>query len=203
MTFDDVTYVGADFDDAAILADLPAELSTLLLEDNGLIAFDGGLHIRGACNSPDWHSLRAAWRGPGAFWRSYDTLQPEDIPFAEDCLGDQYLLRKAAVMHLSGETGEISERATSLTEFLNEVVLDPMRALSLEPLHEFRSGGSRLKPGQLLNVYPPFCATFEGPRSYRAIPSAEQHAFLGALAKQLRDLPDGTAVEFKVLPPAV
>src|SRR4051812_2832298 len=97
MRLDHTTYVGPPIDDGEVLNRLPADLARLLHEVNGFIAFEGGLHVRGACHRPAWHSLRNAWVGEDAFHRLYDGVQTEDVPFAEDCMGDQFLLREGRV----------------------------------------------------------------------------------------------------------
>src|SRR5271166_4833360 len=97
MRLEHVTYRGPAIDDRAILAKLPRALTELLEQTNGFIQFHGGLHVRGACRQPDWHSLRAAWESEHAFHQLYPEVDPEDIPFAEDALGDQFLLRDGEV----------------------------------------------------------------------------------------------------------
>jgi len=46
-------YLGPPIDDPAILESLPPELVDLLRRANGYVAYDGGLHVRGACHTPD------------------------------------------------------------------------------------------------------------------------------------------------------
>jgi hypothetical protein len=200
MTFEQVIYTGPSFDDPDILARVPVALAALLVEDNGVVAYDGGLHIRGACQAPDWHSLREAWLGATALFRLFPALSEADVPFAEDMLGDQFLLRDGVVFRLAGETGDLQSLDVSFEEFVAHVRADPIGFLSLQPLLAFSQTGGRLVAGQLLNVYPPFCTTFAGERSYRAVPALEQRDFLGALAGQIRELPDGTAFTFKITP---
>lgn len=83
-----VTFVGPPIDDRDLLSNLPKNLADLLEQINGFIQFHGGLHLRGVCRKPVWHSLRAAWLGKHAFHRLYpEVVEPEDIPFAEDAWG--------------------------------------------------------------------------------------------------------------------
>lgn len=58
-----MTFTGPPLDDEDLLARLPAKLAGLLRQVNGFIQFHGGLHVRGACREPAWHSLRDAWDG--------------------------------------------------------------------------------------------------------------------------------------------
>ncbi len=194
MIFDDVTYVGPPVDDQALLDELPGQLADILRQTNGLVACSGAFHLRGACSDPVWHSLRAAWRGPTAFAATYRSVHPGDIPFAQDALGDQYLLRESRVWRLSAESDEVEACAASLTEFLERVSADPIRYLLLGPLVAFWNEGGVLAPGQLLSVYPPLVTEHNGRYSYRAISASDRLGALASFASQVRDLPDGTTV---------
>ena len=191
-------YVGPPIDDLPILDRLPAMFRNFLLRTNGYVAFHGGLHVRGACLEPVWHSLRAAWMGEHALHRLFPALRPDDVPFAEDALGDQFVLREGTVHRLWAESGEVESLGVDLAGFDAAVRADPVDYLSLGPLERFRAGGGVLEPGQLLNAYPPFIMQSTGDVSLRAISSEERIRWLADLARQLRDVPDGSRVEFQV-----
>jgi hypothetical protein len=194
-----LVYSGPEIDDPEMLARLPAPLAAALERRNGCIAYEGGLHVRGASRNPNWHGLRTAWEGSLAFHELYEEVEPTDIPFAEDALGDQFLLRGGRVLHLWAETGEIEEAAGSLEQFFEAVLTDPQRSLALEPLLAYRADGQRLAPGQLLMAYPPFCVTAAGNGvTLSAIDALERRRFLAGIASQLRGLPDGAEVQFKI-----
>jgi hypothetical protein len=194
-------YSGPAIDDPEILDLLPSELRRLLSEVNGYVAYNGGFHLRGACTAPDWHSLRAAWSGPDAIHTLYSAVEPKDVPFGEDALGDQYLIRDGVVSRLLAETGELTSLDMDLYEFDRLVRADPKGFLSLEPLEAFRVSGQVLKPGQLLHVYPPFIVQKAGAAvSYRAIPVLKQRRWLASLARQIADLPDGTRIRLLPVP---
>jgi hypothetical protein len=196
-------YVGPPIDDPQILERLPDEYRDLLAHTNGYVAYHGGLHVRGACMNPSWHSLRAAWDGESAVSRLWPTVSRDDIPFAEDALGDQFILRKGLVHRLSGETGELESLGVDLVRFDAAVHADPIEYLNLAPLVSFRADGQELQPGQLLSVYPPYCVSSEDThRSFAAISTHDRLGFLASLAAQIRTLPDGTAIQFDITPPA-
>ena len=67
MKLSNVTWQGHPIDDLDVLEKLPENLATLLRQTNGFIQYHGGLHVRGACLTPAWHSLRVAWLGDEAF----------------------------------------------------------------------------------------------------------------------------------------
>ena len=150
MDIPGITWKGESIEDVEILPELPADLVRVLSVTNGFVLHDGAVHVRGACLTPEWHSLRAAWRGPTAFQVLYDDVRPTDVPFAQDQLGDQFLIRDGVIFRLSGETGEIEHLAESLQEFLNKVSSDIEGFLNVGLDH-------KMQPGQLLHAYPPFC----------------------------------------------
>lgn len=77
--------------------------------DASFLAVD--INIRGASANPDWHSLRRVWIGEDCLSQLYPDVNDDDVPFAQDCLGDQFLLRSESVLRLHGETGEVEDLA--------------------------------------------------------------------------------------------
>ena len=199
MEFPDIIYRGPAVDDAELLDRLPGELVALLEETNGFIAYRGGLHVRGACTAPAWHSLRAAWRGPDSFAARYAAIGAGDVPFAQDPLGGQFLLRDGLVVRLHAEVGQVEPLALGLTGFLDRARAEPITALALYPLMQFEGEGERLQPGQLLSAFPPVCT--EEARDgvlLRAMPVEERLRFLADLAAQLSEVPEGASVKFRL-----
>ncbi len=153
----DRDYQGPPIDDFETLARLSNDLADLLSRVNGFVRYGGGLHVRGACQGPDWHSLRHAWDGEDALHRLYPGIvRPDDIPFGEDYLGDQFLLREGRVWNLGAETGDLDELGIGLAAFLAKVEADPVPSLDMEPLVMFEEEGGLLEPGELLAADPPF-----------------------------------------------
>jgi len=191
-------YSGPPIDDPAILDLLPGDLRSFLLRCNGYVAFHGGLHVRGACLTPTWHSLRHRWFGPEALQSLFAAVHHDDIPFGEDALGDQYLLRRGVVYRLAAEIGELKSLEVDLQEFDRRVRANPVEYLSLGPLEEFRVTGGTLAPGQLLSVFPPFVVRESATGvSYRAISAEERIRFLAGLARQISDVPDGAQIDLR------
>src|SRR5262245_39839314 len=118
MSISGITWRGESPDDIEILRELPQALSVLLADMNGCVLHSGALHIRGASLAPDWHSLRSAWRGPDALHRLYEEVKDSDVPFAQDQVGDQFLLRDGHICRLEAETGSVQPFCDGLTEFL-------------------------------------------------------------------------------------
>ncbi len=194
-----VSFRGLAVDDPEIVGRLPTEYRSLLGEANGFILFDGGLHIRGACVQPEWHSLRRAWEGENAIHSLFPAIHRDDVPFGQDCLGDQFILRDGIVYRLAAETGDLSSLGVGLSGFLEEAQRRPIGYLHLEPLVQFnREQGRYLVPGELLSAYPLFCMAEAADGVHlEAVPALKWISFLAYVAGQLARLPDGTKVNFK------
>lgn len=198
MELRDVIYEGPPIDEQAMLTRIPPPYRQILEQINGFVQFYGGLHLRGVCAEPRWHSLAEVWAGDHALSTLYAAVHPDDIPFGQDVLGDQFLLRDLVVHRLSAETGELASLDCSLEDFLECAQHDPVGYLRLQPMLRFYNAGGTLTPGQLISVYPPFCVQESAQGvSLRAVPALERIRFLADLARQLATIPDGTRVRFK------
>lgn len=196
MKLTGVTFQGPEISGASLIDTVPEGYADVLRQINGFIAFGGGLHVRGICEAPMWHSLEAAWLGEHALHSLFPVLRASDVPFGEDCVGDQFILRKDVVHRLSAESGELKTLGLSFVEFLEQVGARPVRFLMLRPLLNFQGEGQRLQPGELLDVYPPFVSaeSAEGV-TMRAVPARERIAFLADYARQFTDVADGEFVQ--------
>lgn len=204
MEFEGIVFEGPPHNDEErgdpkLLGELPVELSRLLKERNGFIAFSGGLHVRGVCNEPSWHSLREAWKGEGALHVRYPEVKPTDIPFAQDCVGDQYLLRDGEVVQLFAEMGEVEHLDMNLAEFFQAAKDDPADMLCTDPLELFLESNPRLAPGHLLQVYPPFCCDADE-RTLRDMPAEDLLDYHTELSHRLSELPEGAELDYGAIP---
>jgi hypothetical protein len=200
MAFVNTSFSNPLIDDLQLLTRLPEEIANALRNQNGFIVEGGGFHMRGACLSPLWHSLRAAWEGEFALNRLYPSVSETDIPFGEDCFGDQYLLRDKRVARLIGETGEIEDTGTNCAEFLAHIEAEPIEFLQLQHLCRFQQEGGILKPGYLLSVYPPFIAEECVNPSLRPIPALELRSCLADFASQIKEVQDGQKIRIEIAP---
>ncbi|UOG76602.1 SMI1/KNR4 family protein [Hymenobacter tibetensis] len=191
-----ILYTGGELTDVVTFARLPVYLQTFLREQNGVVAYFGGLHLRGCVTTPAWHSLEVAWQGPTAFWRTYDEVLESDIPFAQDCVGNQFLLRGDAVLLLDTETGELADLEVDFKHFLFGVEKYPLDALGMEPLRGFQQQGGVLQPGQLLSVFPPLCIAINNGKvpELKAATVSERLAWLAGFYQKIKDLPDGQTI---------
>lgn len=145
-----LTYRGAPLDDLELLGRLPSELQQLLAIRNGFVAYRGAIYVRGACTEPAWHALRAAMEGPNAYHTRTINVDPADIPFAQDALGRQFLLRTGKVYRVDPNRSALDELGLDLTQFLHMLYEHPQRLLPLDALLEFEATGATLRPGETL-----------------------------------------------------
>jgi hypothetical protein len=191
MDISGITWRGESIEDVEILRELPPALVRILGDFNGFILQDGAMHVRGACFSPGWHSVRAAWRGPNAFHSLYHAVRASDIPFAQDQVGDQFLIRDGVVVRLFAETGEVEWLSDSLEDFFSKVTKDIEGFLNVGLNH-------KLQPGQLLHAYPPFCVK-DASRGVSLRPCSAEEVILvhAGFAKEIADIQDRGRIEIR------
>ncbi|HEY8099485.1 MAG TPA: hypothetical protein VIF82_01935 [Burkholderiaceae bacterium] len=202
MELNHITYSGPQFEeDSSLISALPQNLVSLLKQINGFVQFHGGLHVRGVCVTPSWHSLESAMSGSIALHRLYPVLTTSDIPFAQDCVADQFILRDSIVHKLEAETGTLESLGVGLGSFFSAIHENPIEYLTMQPLLQFQNEGGSLQPGQVLQVYPPFC-TVQAGAGVRLSPISAQEAivFLADFARQIIDIPTGGKFNIKITP---
>lgn len=183
-----ISYFGKEIDDFNMFENLPDYLKEFYRISNGFVALNGGLHIRGCVKSPKWHSLREYWIGDSKLTSLFNSIEKDDIPFAQDCFGDQYVIRKNIIWKLSIETDEIDNLEISFNDFIERVKSNPYEYLNIENIEP-----NTLEPGQIFNVVPPFCV--DSPDySFKPIQIEEQIRYLSEFSKQIKYSPDGKII---------
>ena len=186
-----ITYFGDKIDDFDLFENLPDYLKEFYSITNGFVAFNGGLHIRGCVKSPSWHSLREYWIGDTKLTSLFSSIERDDIPFAQDCFGDQYVIRDNRIWRVSAETDEIENLEISFNDFLNAVDNNPIEFLNIENIEP-----NTLKPGQIFNVFPPFCVE-SSEYSFKPVTIEEQIKYLSDFSKQIEKISDGKDIILK------
>jgi hypothetical protein len=201
MELDNLTFRGPAFDEASVIVNrLPDDLLSLLRQINGFIQFRGGLHIRGVCSGPLWHSLTSVMEGANALYRLYPVLRETDVPFGQDCMADQFILRDQGVYKLYAETGDLEFKEEGLVSFLRNANEDSASYLELQPLLQFEREGNALEPGRVLHAVPPFCSKeAKAGVHLSSIPIHEALAMLPDMATALNGLKDGDKFSIKVM----
>ncbi len=193
LELSDVTYRGPAIDDVELFDRLPLGVQELLQLNNGFIQYGGGLHVRGACLTPEWHSLRQAWHGPQALHVLYSEVRTTDVPLAQNCLGDQFVVRDSLVWRLDGEQGHLENTQLDIGSFMRACQSDPMELLELAPLINYRHAEGALEPGDLVLAYPPLCTEEAGEEtlSLEAWPASQVIQFHAKLAAHIARIGPG------------
>lgn len=98
---------------------------------NGCYALHGALHLFGACAEPPNQSLDAWNRNDG--WRaSFGMLVEGCRFFAESAFGDQFGYREGRVVRLRALEARIEPVAATFSQWLESVLLDPHRWISVD-----------------------------------------------------------------------
>ncbi|RTQ52126.1 SMI1/KNR4 family protein [Hymenobacter gummosus] len=194
----DITYIGEPVSDSATFKLLPFDMQAFMLQNNGIIAYFGGIHIRGCCHEPAWHSLKEAWQGENAFWKTYRNMKHSDLPFGQDAVGNQFFLRRGQVWFMDAETGEIQNLNVDFRTFIVGVERFPNQALDLSAVSSFMEFGALLQPGELLAVYPPNCVkTDEDQFNLTRMPTDVRLASLANLYEQIIRLKPGQKIRLR------
>lgn len=191
-----MTYQG-DHVDTALLAELaihyqlPEGYQNLVLEVNGFVQFNGGIHIRGVVRTPDWHSLMYAMEGDHAYHELYAMIEPTDIMFGEDCVGSQYFLRQGVVYFLDTQTGELENLEMDFSAFIEQMQAEPVQMLGMYPVLQFQDQDQTLKPGEVL-AEKPYMFTKEAEKgvALKAIDTTTYRLLLAKVCAQVLALPE-------------
>ncbi len=141
------------------------------------ILYSVGLQIRSYDALECLLNVSTFLEGELAFHNLYREVKASDFPIAQDCFGDQFLIRDNLVVKLNAETGDIDEFGCTWEQFLAWVDEEPIERLGIPSDLE-------LKVGQLLFVYSPFCTVEGSNASIKAIDGIELISFHADFARQ-------------------
>ena len=202
MTLQGVTYQGPPLESPEKLQQLPGDLIELLWQINGFVAYAGGLHVRGMVEEPNWHSFERYCSGEMALHKLFRELEEYDLPFAQDFMGNQFVLRDQEVLRLRGDTGRIRNLGVDVAGFLGKVREDPIGYLQLELLAEYHQLHGSLEPGFLVHSMPPLCMRRDDKKlALKSAPVDNVLSFLANFARQIADVPEGEEVNLRLFVP--
>ena len=183
MEFPAQIYQGPELVEDDFFEQLPEEYQALLKKTSGLIAFNGGLHLRGCCVKPLWHSLKFICQGSFALYKVFKSVEKEDIPFGQDAYGNQFIFREKLICRVNTETDNCEELNINFTEFLLNVEMQGTEFLNLNLLGRFIEHEGFWTPGNLLSLYPPITRNkTDSEIQMKSIPMFERYRFLSQLA---------------------
>lgn len=176
---------------------LGRELGELLEQRNGFLAFGSALLVRGCGEEPgnllDWNR-ESGWRA------TYCGMADGLFFFAEDVLGGQFALMEDQVLTFDPETGERAACASSLEDWADQLFAD-VEVWTGSPLAEaWQTANGPLPYDKRLVPKIPFILGGDySIENLYLLDSKLGMKVRGDLAVQVRDLPDGAQVSYRVV----
>jgi hypothetical protein len=181
------------------LGDIGASLCEVLAQKNGFFCFESALRLFPSFTvEPSWGI--SEWNSPSLWKADYQGIADNIFCFAEEILGRQFVVHDEKIAVFEPETGELEIIASSLEEWASKMLLDYRQMAGHPFAHEWQSIHGPLHSRHRLMAKRPFVlGGAYSIENFAALDSVQIMKCLGNLASQLRDLPDGTKVEFKIL----
>jgi hypothetical protein len=120
--------------------------------------------------------------------------------FAEDIFGGQFGVKGDVIYSLDTETGELSQLAGSVEEWARKILDDHEFITGYPIAHQWQAQNGTLAAGDRLVPKQPFVLGGEySVTNIVALEAVKGMRFRGDLAVQIRDLPDGASITFKIV----
>lgn len=176
---------------------LVADLADMLRQSNGFAMWGGAFVVLPSGSDvavPSLETYNGAWKD------GYPEAVRKATFFALDVFGFPFGLSEGKVVQLDPETGELRQVAESLGRLLNKVETDANATIGLSVFDAWCGSGREMALGQRLAPKIPF--VFGGGKEISDLYAAdlmERAAFNAHIYSQIKDMPDGTTVELKVV----
>lgn len=178
---------------------LGRELQALLQNKNGFYAFESALHLFPAAQSQE-HMMLERWNASDLWRYEYGPLAERALFFAEDAFGNQFCIHHERVCSFDAETGELNELGANLETWARALLNDYAFLTGYPLMHQWQSKNGALPAGMRLMPKVPFVLGGEyALNNLYPLEAARGMKSRGNLARQLKDLPDGARIEFRVV----
>lgn len=179
---------------------LSDELISILRARNGFNAFESALHF-----FPAQTSLLSVgideWNRPGGWRDEYGELSEGCLFFAEDIFGGQFCIKSNCVWQFDPETGERVSMGASLDEWAKRLLSDYEMLTGYPLAHAWQEVNGVIPEGMRLVPRTPFVLKGEFALSNLVLMESERSMRVrGNLARQIKGLPDGAQISFKIDP---
>ena len=175
-----------------------AALLEILGRKNGFYAFESALYVRADRGGAPEYGL-VEWNAPSLWRDEYEGISTDGVFFAEDIFGRQFCLRNEVIGTFEPETGEFTPMATSIESWADQILEDYNVWTGYPLAKEWQAAHGALPIGSRLASTIPFVAGGQYALSnVHCIEDVKGMACRASFAVQIRDLPDGTTIPFKV-----
>jgi hypothetical protein len=176
------------------------ELSEFLAQSNGFFAFEGALHVFPSGPVPADVMSVQLWNDEHLWRLGYHELAEGLYFFAEDIFGGQFALFEDRVVTFEPETGAIEEIATNLEGWADNILTDYALLTGFPIAHQWQKRHGPLTAGKRLLPKRPFALGGEfSLENLHELDAVKGMQFRSELATQLKNLPEGATVKFKII----
>ncbi len=174
------------------------ELLTLLEQKNGFYAFESALHVFPAASFEKEMTL-SRWNSFGLWRHQYGELVENLLCFAEDAFGNQFCIRDGHIASFDAETGQVERIAGDLMEWAGLILADYNLHTGYPVAHQWQIQHGALPIGKRLALKVPLVlgGNYSLDNLY-AVDAVEGMRFRGDIVHQIKDLPDGSQVQFRI-----
>jgi hypothetical protein len=172
------------------------EIAEVLRARNGFYAYESALLVRPLQSErPPLGSFE--WNA-SELWKCEYELPTDCFCFAEDLFGGQYCISGAKIRSFNPETGTLDEEWPSLEAWAAEILARRNFRTGHALAHAWQMKNGPLTPGMRLLPKIPFLSggQYDVENLY-AIEDVKGMRLRAHVARQIRDLPDGSQIVFK------
>ena len=175
------------------------ELLAMLNLKNGFYAFESALQIFPAAHFVQEMTL-SRWNSHGLWKFEYRGLAEGKLFFAQEAFGNQFCIFQDQVWFFDAETGDMEFSADSINGWVDKILADYGMQTGYPLMRDWQKINGKIQASHRLMPKTPFVLGGEYALSnLYSLNAVSAMKSRGNLAKQIKDLPDGAQVEFKII----
>lgn len=175
------------------------QLQSLLEMKNGFYAFEGALHVLSDLGTSIEKGL-LEWNCNELWRKCYEGLPEDSLFFAEDIFGVPFCICNEQVARFDPETGAFEAIASDIEEWSQLILDDYQFWTGYDVAHLWQMKHGPIPIGQRLLPITPFVLGGEySVANVHAIDATQGMRYRASIAAQIRDMPDGAPVNFRVV----
>jgi hypothetical protein len=185
-------------ENGAIDSSIPSDLMNLLTLRNGFFAFESALEVFPLSDSELSYTV-SKWNEEGNWRKCYHDLMPDGICFAQDVFGGQFIYANS-ILRFDPETALSENFAASIDQWATLIMTDYEYLLGYPIAREWQAVNGQIPFFHRLVPKIPFVLGGEyGLDNLVSMETAKSMRFRADLALQIKNLPDGAEIVFKIV----
>ncbi len=178
---------------------LGKELLAMLTSKNGFYAFESALQIFPAAYYTQEMTL-GRWNSHGLWRFEYESIADSKLFFAQEAFGNQFCIFQDQIWFFDAETGDLEFMADSMESWAEKILTDHGMKTGYPLMSGWQRANGRIQAGHRLMPKIPFVLGGEyALGNLYTLNAVSAMKSRGNLAKQIKDLPDGAKIQFKII----